>query len=296
MTLQKIAVWPAVGAAFAFVFLHPLRLLRLGGLWLALILALLVLSAIVSSPSVPRGPVTGPAVAAFVVGFFVAGIVLLGGFYSFWVALHRAALVGEIRPWFAALRFGRREWRFVGYSILISILMGLPLLPVELVAVPLAIRYLHTGGNIFVMAEWGSVMATVLTLVVWTYGSRLFLVFAAVAADETGDKLSRAWARSRGNGFRIYIGSVICLLPFIVGHRLVQWLRLRDIAEALRTKEDIFVAANHGTGLYGTVSFVILLVGLAVLVGFSSYCYLRLTPPASAAVSDAPQPAPAPAA
>jgi hypothetical protein len=295
MTLQKIAVWRAVGAAFAFTFLHPFRWLRLGILWLALIVAILALGRM-SFLSL-RGLSAGWAVAAFVLCFIVAGIMLFGGLYSFCVALHRVALVGEIRPWFAALRFGRREWLFLGYSLLVGILMSLPLIPVELVAVPFAMRFLRTGDNFFVLLEWSPAIKVALTLMVWTYGARLFLVFPAIAADETGERLSRAWARSRGNGLRVFVGSVICLLPFVGGASLAQWLRLRRIVEALRTtKDDSFVTVARDAGLYQAVSAVAFLLGLVVLVGFYSYCYLRLTPPASAATSAVPQPAPAPVA
>ena len=34
---DKIDVWRTVGAAYAFIFARPLRLLRLGGWWLALV-------------------------------------------------------------------------------------------------------------------------------------------------------------------------------------------------------------------------------------------------------------------
>jgi hypothetical protein len=290
--MQKIAIWHAVRDAFAFVFLHPFRLLRLCGPWLVLIALFWAAWMLLLKRSATSPPVAPLVALAFVLALW---IVLFGGLISFWVALHRAVLVEEIRPWFAPLRFGRRGWRFVGLTFVVSILMGLPLVPVMLFAVPLATGYLHGRGDIPLLIEWLSAVNIALTLIVWSYGCRLALVFPAAAADEAGDRITRAWERSRGNALRIYTGSVACALPFVAGDQLARALLLPSLSDVLRagTTKDLFAAVNRGHQIYDPISAVLFLLGFSVMIAFYSYCYLRLAPLAPAGISPEPQPMPA---
>ena len=85
------------------------------------------------------------------------------------------------------------------------------------------------------------------------HGARLMLVLPAVAADETGDRLTRAWERSRGNAWRLYLGSILCTLPFAASSAIVPWLF--DLKRS---------------DLYDAISFLSFFLRLCVLVASSS--------------------------
>ena len=270
---DKIDVWRTVGAAYAFIFARPLRLLRLGGWWLALV-ALSQLRWLLPpslTPTLLTGPTLGGAVVSLAFLLFYAA-----GFLSFCVALHRAVLSDESRSWFAALRFRRREWRFLGYILLIFVLMAVPVVFVNYLLASIGFAALQGGANAAAIFLAWFVIGYLEFLLVWIYGARLMLVLPAVAADETGDRLTRAWERSRGNAWRLYLGSILCTLPFAASSAIVPWL------SDLKRSDP-----------YDAISFLSSFLELCVLVAFYSYCYRQLATAAPAPDLSAPQAAPA---
>ena len=132
-------------------------------------------------------------------------------------------LSGESRSWFAALRFGRREWRFLGYILLIATLMAVPVFVVD-PGLASIIAELQGDAGVTVVFRVSFVIGYLEFLLVWIYGARLMLVFPAVAADETGGRLARAWQRGRGNTLRVYFGSALCVFPFAASERIALWI------------------------------------------------------------------------
>jgi hypothetical protein len=280
--VQKIAMWRTVGAAYAFVFGHPLRLLRVGGMWLAII-ALAELWQVLSQQPVwfiavriaawyPSALVPTLLLTAIAGGLFFAV-----GLISFAVALHRAVLTGEIRSWLAALRFRRYEWRFLGYTLLIGLLTGLPPFVANTLLLPLGLAGLR-GTSFGVLFLWWYAIATIELLSVWTYGSRLMLVFPALAIDEAGEVLTRAWDRSRGNWLRVYLGSVICILPFPVCDSLVRLLLGPKVVTwtQYQLTHSISYKLTRGGELHDAIYSVSSLLELCVLIVFYSYCYQQI--------------------
>ncbi len=297
--MQKIAVWRTVGAAYAFVFGHPLRLLRLGGIWLAVIAGFelwLVLSHNSLWLAALRSPTWAPVAQwAFPLSGIAELLFFALGLISLCVALHRAALAHETRSWFAALRFGRREWRFLGYTLLIGLAMAVPIFVVNHGLLNVGFAALRGGANLGVVLQWWYLITITLLLLVWSYASRLMLVFPAVAVDDTGEALLRAWDRSRGNWLRLYFGSLICMLPFTVadwysrallGPKMVAWTRYQLSA-------GISVKLAQGGELHDAFSAALSLLDLCVLVVFYSCCYRQLASSAEAAGAVVSQTAPA---
>lgn len=271
---DKIDVWRTVGAAYAFIFARPLRLLRLGGWWLALV-ALWQLWRLLPPPLQP--PVIDEnAPLSIMAAGFIASLFFAAGFLSFCVALHRAVLSGESRSWFAALRFGRREWRFLGYILLIATLMAVPVFVVD-PGLASIIAELQGDAGVTVVLRVSFVIGYLEFLLVWIYGARLMLVFPAVAADETGGRLARAWQRGRGNTLRVYFGSALCVFPFAASERIALWI----------------LDLNRDGDVYGAISLATFILRIAVLVAFYAYCYRQLASAAPAADLAAPQAAPA---
>ncbi len=244
--MGKIAFWRTLRAAFYFTLGDLSRFFRLSGLWLVAILGFQVLQALPVSPIVR-------ALASVGLGLFA-----FGGFTAFPVAWHRTILVGENRGMIAALRFGRREWRFLGYALLVSAMIFSPLLLLLGVTGEIVATMRPRLGIAVAAIPFGSALAG------WCLVSRLTLVLPAIAVDETGAVLRRAWSRARGNGARLFLGWLICTVPFVAMSGGLRWLQ---------TAIGSTVLMN---ALLGALPFVVQFFEVAVTVGFLSHSYQQL--------------------
>src|ERR1700686_3319480 len=121
--MHKIAMWRTIGAAYAFVLGRPLTMLRLSGIWLAIVLLADIWRLL---PSALQPTWLHRSVAATLAVSVITVLFIGLGLLSFCVALHRAVQMDEVRSWFAPLRFRRREWRFLGHTLLILLLIAFP--------------------------------------------------------------------------------------------------------------------------------------------------------------------------
>ena len=111
--MGRIEIWRTLGAAYGFALGNLGRFLRLSGAWLVGSIGCNALF-VLHLPLVVR-----------LLGALGMGLFLLGGLIAFPLAWHRLILLGEERGIFAALRFGRRQCRFLTYMILTSLIVGL---------------------------------------------------------------------------------------------------------------------------------------------------------------------------
>src|SRR5262249_58353607 len=106
------------------------------------------------------------------------------GLISFSLAWHRAVLFDEDRGWIGALRFGRREWRFLGYGMLLGLMIGVPCFFAMRFVAMIAMPLIHTyQPNFFTLMRWMTTLTVALNVIVWIFLSRRLLVFPAGAAD-----------------------------------------------------------------------------------------------------------------
>src|SRR5690242_8619444 len=153
--MQKIAFWRSIGAAYAFVFTQPVRLLRTGGIWLAIfaLYALwLALPGTTARPTSLADALRHGAIGIAVLLFYLFGLT------SFAVAWHRAVLLDEDRPWLSALRFRRREWRFLGNGLLVALALGVPFFFVGWIVALLNVAFVgkaHAGFGTLVLILFG---------------------------------------------------------------------------------------------------------------------------------------------
>jgi hypothetical protein len=110
----KVGHVGTVGAAYGFVFGHPLRFFRAAWPWFALMCASFLISAAAIGP---------PSQATALAIAFTVGFIVLASFVSVSVAIHRSIILGE-GSWRAPLRFGRRQLRFLGSGLIIALLLG----------------------------------------------------------------------------------------------------------------------------------------------------------------------------
>lgn len=123
----------------------------------------------------------------------------------FAVACHRTVLLGEDslpRRW--PLWWSGREWRYVGWSLAIVVV----LIPIMVVWIPLTGFLIKTLPRALTDLGDGKVFIWIVYAPIYYVGTRISLVLPAAAVDRR-TQLGEAWRLSRGNGWRLAIALVI---------------------------------------------------------------------------------------
>ncbi|HEX7968871.1 MAG TPA: hypothetical protein VF502_11685, partial [Stellaceae bacterium] len=116
----------------------------------------------------------------------------LAGFAAFAVKWHRAVLVNETVSGSDALRIGRRELRFLGYAILILVIVGGVLFVAGMLAfLPVAMLLGNARGGALAIAGF-YLSEALIYVVLGAVVARLALALPAAALDEGGDMLEIA--------------------------------------------------------------------------------------------------------
>jgi hypothetical protein len=169
-------------------------LVRVGGPWLLLAWALLLLAR--------SGPAIFEAAANLAITLGVAAIA---------VAWHRHILLGE--P--LTSRMAPVDIRVARYFMLTV------LLAIALTVLPLLALMLLGGGTLFGGGEEAAAPETgialllvpILVLACLYAALRVQLVFPATAVEDTGTGFARSWAQTSGNGWRLLGGFLLVSLP-----------------------------------------------------------------------------------
>jgi hypothetical protein len=254
--MAKIAFWRTVGDAYRDLFDNLGRFLILSGAWLIAIVLTFVVAALLSFVSI---------VLAYVVVIIGAVLFYFSGVLVFAVAWHRAILLDE--PPRMSLRFGRREWRFLGYSILIGLVFSGAAVAGGAAFAALAIGLGAAFGG-------GTVVAAVSPIVIiaaWAICARLSLALPAAAVDEPGGLLRAAWRRGKGNAVRLFFGPLVCAVPIFILQMVLQFL-----AGPPFWQTGIAHAMTAFPLTLSLLYVILVFVQAAVTVGFLSFSYRQL--------------------
>jgi hypothetical protein len=275
--MTKIAFWRTVGGAFGFVFSDLVRFFQVSGIWLAgtILLELLAVNFLPDSRSL--------AVPFCSLGFVTS----LAANVALSVAWHRAILAQETPSAAMALRFGGREWRYFGYSLLIVLVICAPVLIFVVIsalisAIFVGIVVAANGAHLATIGGMSALVSEIIRLIIMLAAlyvvSRLWLALPAVAIDQRGDMLSTAWRRSRRNGVRLMFGLLVCTLPF----SFVDWFIQKTLGVPVWT--SMFDPAHHpldSSPLIPSVTVTLTLlmdfIQAAVWVAFFSFSYRQLS-------------------
>lgn len=138
-----------------------------------------------------------PGVSLILSAFYYATLVIAI------VACHRIFLLSEeSRSNLKVLHWSWREMRYIGYSIVISILVGLVAIPIVFVMEPMIEGSLATIFENIILRE---VFATFIMLPALYVFSRCSLILPAVALDMHKDSMNWVWQMSAGNGWRLTV-------------------------------------------------------------------------------------------
>jgi hypothetical protein len=113
--------------------------------------------------------------------------------------------------------------------------------------------------------------------VAWFFWARLLLAFPAAAVDQPG-ALGRGWDIARGNWLRLYLASLLCLVPFVALGALVPLLLGPDVVVGGKYvfRSGTSITLTHGKPLHEIASGVIGILELTVLIAFYSIAYRQL--------------------
>lgn len=277
--MHKIGFWRTIGATYGFLFGNLRRFALLSGGWLAGF-ALTELVWLAAAPVF--------LVLAAVIGFLGIIVFEFFGVTAFAVAWHRAILLDE--PPRLMLRFRGREWRFFGYSFLISLIVG---------GIGLAIVLILGGATFGLVKMIGGIGAVfgIVPFVAWfvvlCFGARLMLALPAVAIDEPQRLIKLSWQRGRGNGARIFWGILVSLVPFIILSAAIQLLFLRPPPAAAMLMRTWPLEPTLGWAILTWVFALLYFLQSAIAVGFLSFSYRQIAAAPPPALAAAPSPAPA---
>jgi hypothetical protein len=200
MSVAKMAFWRTVGDAYEFAFANMEALAIAASAWVIGLTALAAL-ALFAPTSVPL-VVDNPALLR---------IGELLGEFAFSLAWMRAILLDEapiFLPW-----FGRRERRYIGYGIVVSLLtLGILYFSGTFLLIVLGIKA-HDYGLTPIPKLWTDVFQVVALIVLLIPASGCLLALPAIALDEEGDVIARGWKRSRGNSVPLGVGVWLCMAP-----------------------------------------------------------------------------------
>mgnify|MGYP001233749421 CR=1 FL=1 len=180
--MAKLPIMPVVSAAFRRVAGSPQQAIKVGLPYFGLLAVLGVIEALVA-PSDPTAMGAGG-------GILTLGLLVLQIVIYTWMAIawHRVTLVGFSTDQGAfRMQFGPREWRFLGYSLLIYPLVIMVVLTIAVLA--------------FVSGALATLGGIVLTFMAVFLILRCALVLPATAIDHP-TSLKTSWQQTDGSRHR----------------------------------------------------------------------------------------------
>lgn len=236
---DPLPVLATVGAAYRTVFGDGSRVVVRSAAWFGiLLLTNLLVSFFVSSSLLIE---------------LIGLVVSLAAYVSLAVAWHRAVIVGEVpRTTGETVRFGPREWRFLGISLLAVLIAVGPLI---LVALSFSERGASSGAYIAAISAAGA-YALFMT-------ARLSFAFPLVAIDRSPTPLRTSWQMTRSCWLRLLAAFVLAAIPFAVAGQVLGYV---------------------SRGIAGVPALVIILILLSVLsllqlgvmAALASHAYLHV--------------------
>jgi hypothetical protein len=134
------------------------------------------------------------------------------------IAVHRYVLMGERATGYALDPSSPRYLRFVGFAVLVNLLLLVPSLIIT-VAPP-------EGQNV-ALAAGGGLAAFVLFIVILIVVLRRAILFPAIAVDAPGAGWSNARNDTKGNSWRVFFVLLCTVIPVLAVSLPLYWLLMR---------------------------------------------------------------------
>ncbi len=143
------------------------------------------------------------------------------------IAVHRYVLLGERAGGYALDLSSPRYMRFVGFAVLINVLLSVPAVVISL---------LPTDPENIGQGAVGGIVALVLFIIIAIVAVRRAILFPAVAVDAAGATWKNARDDTKGNSWRVLFIMICTSLPVIAISVPLYWVLIKQPAATLGNK------------------------------------------------------------
>ena len=255
----KVPVWRTAVESYGFVFFNLGRLLALGWPLLMIATAALIVGELFTGGRSSWEAETRQQSPAHVVANILFGVLFYAMVLVFVVRWHRFFLLGERESVFVNL-FASRNWRFLGYLLLLALAPLLPMLIALIIVLGVAISVAGSPQEGMVTGPLAVLFffAWFAPFVLYFVFFRFSLVLPAAAVDRPIG-LAESWRKLRGNTGRLLGALYLVPLPIMILVFIVMMPFLRSSFASMQA---------GGPGPSITVFFVWMLV-LVIIVIFA---------------------------
>ena len=245
VTAQKLPVWRTVLGSYGFVFSNLGRFLALG--WLPLVIAFA--ASMTSDVLAEVGGGKNGFVADWLTDIALEGV-SLAVYAVFAVRWHRFFLLGEHESVFIGI-FSPRDWRFLGYLVLLTFA---PFVPVWV---------------FLLISEFVSILPSIAASILLLVMTRFSLVLPGTAVDRSLG-LGEAWRKMLGHTWRFigafFLAAILYVIPlWIVSAIFGQSLSGGITSGAPEPTIGTLFATNAAMAIFG---FLATAAGITVLSKF----------------------------
>ena len=150
------------------------------------------------------------------------------------IAVHRYVLLGEISTGFAVEPSNPRYLRFVGFAVVLNVLMVVP---------GIIFAVLPADGPNMALGAVGFLLAFVLFIVIAIVTLRRVILFPAIAIDATGAGWANARNDTKGHTWRVFFIMVCVSIPVIAISAPLFWMLMKPPGVTLGS-QIIFVVLS----------------------------------------------------
>jgi len=217
---DKLPFWGTIGNAYSTSFNNFGYLLKFSWpLMVIFILGFVVIGLIIDQFRLPY-----LVVLQFILGFLL---------WAMWaVNWHRSIILNEKTAHLAFVRLRNIEFNFLGYSLLLVLIIIIPIL--LSIGVPIllsktgAVGFIHrtifmpTGVSPGLSSSVIFIISMIPAFLVYIFTARLVLVLPASAIEDSTVNISRSWRITTGNTIQLFFGAIFVVLPINLLFMLIE--------------------------------------------------------------------------
>ncbi len=196
----SLPFWETVKRSYAFTFSSMDVVLKICSFWAIIF----VYEALMGFPYMCNLSPSGCTTAKEQVSLVFVSLASISIFIAFC-----RYIIFKKEPKFFQVSFGKREFVYIGYCLLLVLILLVPAV-LGMLGIVFAAKMLSLNENVVPL------LALAAFLVLAVFASRLSLIFPAIAADDKEIRFKKSWELTQGNALKIFFGQILMVLPVYV--------------------------------------------------------------------------------